>query len=60
MADIMISCSTLKVPVKTGLMTETIVFESLSGIEIPLKCPACLKVHKWSQKDAWVDKRSNS
>ena len=31
MADIMTSCPILKVPVKTGLTTETIVFESLSS-----------------------------
>jgi len=57
MADIMTSCPILKVPVKTGLTTETIVFESLSSyIEVPFRCPACRKVHRWKQKDAWVDK----
>jgi len=57
MADIMTSCPILKVPVKTGLTTETIVFESLSSyIEVPFRCPACGKVHRWRPKDAWVDK----
>ena len=57
MADIMTSCPILKVPVKTGLTTETIVFEALSSyIEVPFRCPACRKVHRWRQKDAWVDK----
>ena len=60
MANIMTNCPTLKVPVKTGLTTETIVFESLSSrIEVPFRCQACREVHGWTQKDAWVDKRSN-
>jgi len=60
MADIMTSCPILRVPVKTGLTTETIVFESLSSyIEVPFRCPACRKIHRWKQKDAWVDQRFN-
>ena len=60
MANIMTSCPTLKVPVKTGLTTETIVFESLSSwIEVPFRRPACRKIHRWKQKDAWVDQRFN-
>ena len=60
MADIMTRCPILKVPVKTGLTTETIVFESLSSwIEVPFRCPACREVHGWTRKDAWVDRRSN-
>ena len=60
MADIMTSCPILKVPVKTGLTTETIVFESLSSwIEVPFRCPACREVHWWTQKDVWVDKSSD-
>jgi hypothetical protein len=41
--------------VPTGLTTEKIKFESLSGITIPLQCPACLKMHKWEPKDAWLE-----
>ena len=60
MANIMTNCPTLKVSVKTGLTTETIVFESLSSsIEVPFRCPACREVHWWTQKDVWVDKSSN-
>ena len=60
MADIMTSCPFLKLPVKTGLTTETIVFESLSSwIEVPFRCPACREVHRWTRIDAWVDKSSN-
>jgi hypothetical protein len=58
-ADIMTNCPFLKVPVKTGLTTETIVFESLSpSIEVPFRCPACREVHRWTRMDAWVDKRN--
>ena len=32
MADIMTSCPTLKVPVKTGLTTEAIIFDSFKGM----------------------------
>ena len=57
MADIMTSCPILKVSVKTGLTTETIIFESLSSyIEVPFRCPACRKINRWKQKNAWVDK----
>ena len=60
MADILTSWPILRVPVKTGLTTETIVFESLSSyIEVPFRCPACRKIHRWKQKDAWVDQRFN-
>ena len=49
MANIMINCPTLKVSVKIGLTTETIVFESLSSwIEVPFRCPACREVHWWT------------
>src|SRR3974377_2022020 len=60
MADIMTNCPFLKMPVKTGLTTETIVFESLSpSIEVPFRCPACREVHRRTRIDAWVDKSSN-
>jgi hypothetical protein len=54
MADIMIRCPVLKEPVPTGLRTEAIKFESLDGLAIPLRCPACFKMHRWETRDAWV------
>ena len=30
-----------------------------SWIEVPFRCPACREVHRWTRKDAWVDRRSN-
>ena len=54
MPEIMIRCPILGTAIPTGLTTEQIKFVSLAGIEIPLRCPACLKIHRWEQKDAWV------
>ncbi len=58
MPKIMIRCLTLGEAVPTGLTTEKIKFESLSGIMVPLRCPACLKVHRWEKADAWVEKEA--
>jgi hypothetical protein len=57
MPRIMISCPTVGTAVPTGLTTEKIKFESLAGVRIPLKCPACSKLHKWEKKEAWVEKK---
>jgi len=59
MADIMTNCPFLKLAVKTGLTTETIVFESLlPSIKVPFRCPACRAIHRWTCMDAWVDERN--
>ena len=55
MPRIMIRCPLLGQPVATGLVTEKIKLESLDELETPLRCPACLKLHKWQAKDAWVE-----
>jgi hypothetical protein len=55
MPDIMIRCPSLGKAVSTGLSTETVVLDSLSGLTIPLRCPAYKKVHKWHRRDAWED-----
>jgi hypothetical protein len=55
MPHIMIRCPTMGRPVPTGLTTEAIKFESLSGMVMSLQCPACLKLHKWERKEAWID-----
>ena len=56
MPNIMIRCPIRGIPVPTGLTTEKIKFESLSGIMIPMDCPACSRVHQWQRKEAWVEK----
>ena len=58
MPNIMIRCPTTGKTVPTGLSTEKIKFKSLSEIKIPLQCPACLKLHHWEQKQAWVQKET--
>jgi hypothetical protein len=55
MPDIMIRCPMLGKAVPTGLTTEKIKLDSLSDIVMPLRCPACRKLHKWERKDASID-----
>ena len=56
MPDIMIRCPILGRAVPTGLTTEAIIFNSLDGnLSIPFRCPACMRLHHWGRKDAWVD-----
>lgn len=54
MPDIVIRCPMFEKVVPTGLTTEQIKLDSLSDLVIPLRCPACQKLHKWRRKDAWV------
>jgi hypothetical protein len=56
MSDIMIACQKMQRAVPTGLTTEKIKLESMreSGIAVPLKCPACGRLHYWTYEDAWI------
>ena len=54
MPAIMIRCPVFNKAVPTGLSTDSVVFESLTDIGVPLRCPACKKLHHWKPKDAWV------
>lgn len=54
MGDILIRCPRTRRPVRTGLTTDTVIFESLLPIALPLRCPACGQVHRWKPVDAWV------
>ena len=57
MPKIVIRCPITGNNVPTGLTTEMIVFDSIaSDLEMPLRCPACLKMHNWMPKEAWVEK----
>src|SRR5262245_66426606 len=51
---ILIKCSQNLRPVRTGLTTGVIIFETLPPVAIPLRCPACGHVHRWKPEDAWV------
>jgi len=52
--DILIKCPQNLRPVRTGLTTDMIIFETLPPVAIPLRCPACGYVHRWKPEDAWV------
>jgi hypothetical protein len=54
MPDILTHCPVTGQAVLTGLDTETVVFETLPSVEVPLKCPRCGQTHRWKPKDAWV------
>jgi len=54
MSAIMIRCPVRNKDVATGLDTDTIVFETLPSVTIPMRCPACRQIHEWKPLDAWV------
>ena len=55
MPEIMIRCPNFGRIVPTGLTTEKIKLSSLSGrFKLRVLCPACLKIHRWGQKEAWI------
>jgi hypothetical protein len=56
MSDIVFKCPATKRVVPTGLTTEKVKLNSLSGISFKLRCPACLRIHTWRSKDAWEHK----
>jgi hypothetical protein len=61
MPKIMIRCPIVGRAIPTGLTTEMVRFDTIdSNLEIPLRCPACLKVHKWKPRDAWIDKADST
>ena len=55
MPRIMIRCPTLGKDLSTGLTTEQIKFESLSGFTVNLHCPVCGKTHRWNCNQAWIE-----
>jgi hypothetical protein len=54
MPQILIRCPKFGRAIATGLQTEKIKFESLAGIQFSVVCPACGKIHRWRQRDAWI------
>jgi hypothetical protein len=53
-ARIMIRCPVFDRAVSTGLTTDAIQLDSID-IPLTLRCPACLRFHKWKQSDAWIE-----
>ena len=56
MPNILILCPVRAEPVQTGLDTETVNFETLPPLAMPLHCPACGQTHYWQPAGAWVNK----
>jgi hypothetical protein len=54
MPDILICCPETGKPVQTGLDTETVVFETLPSVALPVECPHCGQTHFWKPTEAWV------
>jgi hypothetical protein len=54
MPRILIGCPTFDKPVPTGLTTDMIKLDTLE-ITLSVRCPACNRIHKWKQKDAWIE-----
>ena len=59
MNHILMKCPQNLRPVRTGLTTDMIIFETLPPVAIPLRCPACGHVHRWKPEDAWVAQDGN-
>ena len=52
----MIRCPMFGKAVSSGLTTKAIILGLDDDLSMPLKCPACLKLHNWRRRDAWVEK----
>jgi hypothetical protein len=55
MSAILIRCRKTSRVVSTGLTTESVTFVSLAGIQFSMVCPVCGGIHRWKQRDAWVE-----
>ena len=55
MSAILIRCRRTSRVVPTGLTTENVKFVSLAGIQFSMVCPVCEGIHRWKQRDAWVE-----
>jgi hypothetical protein len=54
MARILIRCPIFDKSVPTGLTTNMIKLDTLD-ITLSMRCPACDRIHKWKQKDPWIE-----
>src|SRR5215813_5722918 len=54
MPDILTRCPLTGNSIKTGLDTETVRFDTLPSIPLPIECPHCERVHFWTPTHAWV------
>lgn len=54
MRRIMIRCPARQEAVPTGLTTDIIKLDTLD-FELTMRCPACNRIHRWKQKNAWIE-----
>ena len=54
MPDILTNCPVMAKPIQTGLDTETVKFETLPNVALPVQCPHGGQVHYWRPAEAWV------
>jgi hypothetical protein len=54
MSEIMTMCPVTGRSIPTGLTTNSVIFESLPEINLPIRCPRCGRQHVWSKSKAWV------
>jgi hypothetical protein len=54
MARILIRCPIFDKSVPTGLTTKMIKLDTLD-ITLSMRCPTCDRIHRWKQKDAWIE-----
>jgi hypothetical protein len=55
--EILIRCPRTGAPVTTGLRIDWVVFSSLPPVAVPLRCPACGRIHKWKPQEAWINSK---
>ena len=56
MPAILVTCPVTGETVPTGLNTDTVVFESLPVVRMPLGCSSCGRTHFWKRGQARVDR----
>jgi hypothetical protein len=54
MAAILTKCPKTARWIHTGIDSNTVVFETLPNVSVPVRCTACDTTHYWTPADAWV------
>jgi hypothetical protein len=57
MAAILTKCPKTARWIHTGIDSNTVVFETLPNVSVPVRCTACDTTHYWTPADAWVARR---
>jgi len=60
MAPILTKCPRTGQTIPTGLDTDSVVFETLPNVSIPVRCKVCGGEHFWTPTATWVaDEKPN-